>query len=133
MGRRGYPSEFRRKVPDLVEAGRTVTDVARDLDISSQTIHSWRRQDHIDRGLEPGLTSSEKAELLAARQRIAELETELQATRRAIEPVREVVPPKGGSKPSRSRSPAASFGCRSRATTPGATGPPPRARSGTPG
>ncbi len=35
MGRRGYPSDFRRKVLDLIEAGRTVTDVARDLDISS--------------------------------------------------------------------------------------------------
>ncbi len=101
MGRRGYPSEFRRKVLDLIEAGRKVADVARDLDISSQTIYSWRRQDRIDRGLEPGLTSGEKAELLAAKQRIAELETELQATRRAIELVREVVPPKGGSKPSR--------------------------------
>ena len=31
MGRRGYPPEFRRRVLDLVEAGRTVTDVARDL------------------------------------------------------------------------------------------------------
>ncbi|MEU4833898.1 transposase [Streptosporangium sp. NPDC023615] len=101
MGRRGYPSEFRREVLDLIEAGRTVANMARDLGISSQTIYSWRRQNHIDRGLEPGLTSSEKAELLAARQRIAELETELQATRRAIELVREAVPPKGGSKPSR--------------------------------
>ncbi|MDP9843441.1 transposase [Streptosporangium lutulentum] len=101
MGRRGYPSEFRRKVLDLIEAGRTVTDVARDLEISSQSIYSWRRQDRIDRGLEPGLTSGEKAELAAAKRRIAELETELQATRRAIELVRQVVPPKGASRPSR--------------------------------
>jgi transposase len=48
-----------------------------------------------------GLTSGEKAELAAARRRIAELETKLAATRRAIELVRQVVPPKGGSKPSR--------------------------------
>ncbi|MGJ6967519.1 transposase [Streptosporangium sp. G11] len=47
MGRRGYPSEFRRKVLDLAEAGRKVTDVAHDLDISSQTICSWRRQEQI--------------------------------------------------------------------------------------
>ena len=31
MGRRGYPPEFRRKVVDLVEAGRSVADVTRDL------------------------------------------------------------------------------------------------------
>ncbi|MFD1539396.1 hypothetical protein [Nonomuraea guangzhouensis] len=53
-----------------------------------QTIYTWWRQDRIDRGLEPGLTSSEKAELAAAKHRIAELETELQATRRAIELIR---------------------------------------------
>ncbi|HEU5031547.1 MAG TPA: transposase [Spirillospora sp.] len=101
MGRRGYPPEFRRKVLDLLEAGRKVADVARDLEISEQSIYLWRRQDRIDRGLEPGLTSGEKAELAAAKARIAELETELAATRRAIELVREVVPPKGGSRPSR--------------------------------
>ena len=73
MGRRGYPSEFRRKVRDLVEAGRPVAEVARDLEISAQTIYTWRRQERIDRGLEPGLTSGERAELAAARRRIAEL------------------------------------------------------------
>jgi transposase len=98
MGRRGYPPEFRRKVLDLVEAGRKVADVARDLGISDQSIYTWRRQDRIDRELEPGLSSGEKAELAAAKRRIAELETELAATRRAVELVREVVPPKGGSK-----------------------------------
>jgi transposase len=56
MGRRGYPPEFRRKVLDLVEAGRSVADVARDLEISDQSIYTWRRQDRIDRGLVPGLT-----------------------------------------------------------------------------
>jgi transposase len=98
MGRRGYPPEFRRKVLDLVEAGRSVADVARDLEISEQSIYTWRRQDRIDRGLVPGLTSAEKAELAKAKRRIAELETELHAMRRAIELVREVVPQKGGSR-----------------------------------
>jgi transposase-like protein len=101
MGRRGYPPEFRRKVLDLIEAGRKVADVARDLGISDQSVYMWRRQDRIDRGLEPGLTSEEKAELAAAKRRIAELETELAASRRAVELVREVVPPKGGSKRSK--------------------------------
>jgi transposase-like protein len=65
MGRRGYPPEFRRKVLDLVEAGRTVADVARDLEIGGQTIYTWQRQERIDRGREPGLTSGERAELTA--------------------------------------------------------------------
>lgn len=101
MGRRGYPPEFRRKVLDLLEAGRSVADVAADLQISDQSIYSWRRQDRIDRGLVPGLTSVEKSELIAARKRIVVLETELKTTRRAMELVREVVPPKDGSRPSR--------------------------------
>jgi hypothetical protein len=35
-GGRGYPAEFKRKVLDLVKAGRSLTDVARDLGISGQ-------------------------------------------------------------------------------------------------
>ena len=100
MGRRGYPPEFRRRVLDLVEAGRPVGEIAQALGISDQSIYTWRRQDRIDRGLEPGLTSTEKSELAAAKRRIAELETELHATRRALELLQEqaVVPPKGGSR-----------------------------------
>jgi putative transposase len=72
MGRRGYPPEFRRKVLDLVEAGRPIAEVAKALGISDQSIYTWRRQDRIDRSLEPGLTSGEKAELAAAKRRILE-------------------------------------------------------------
>ena len=43
MGGRGYPVEFRRRVLELLEAGRKVADVANDLGISDQTIYSWRR------------------------------------------------------------------------------------------
>lgn len=101
MGRRGYPPEFRRKVLDLVEAGRPVAEIAHDLGVSDQSIYTWRRQDRIDRGLEPGLTSGEKTELAQAKRRIAELETELRATQRAIELTREVVSPKASTRPSR--------------------------------
>jgi transposase-like protein len=41
MARRAYPAEFRRKVLDLLAAGRKVVDVARDLDVSDQTIYNW--------------------------------------------------------------------------------------------
>ena len=85
MERRGYPPEFRRKVLDLFKAGREVADVARDLGISDQTIYTWRHQDRTDRGLEPGLSSPEKAELAAAKRRIAQLEAELAVHRRATE------------------------------------------------
>jgi transposase-like protein len=97
VARPGYPAEFRRKVLDLIEAGRSIADVAHDLEISEQTIYTWRRQDRIDRGLVPGLTSAEKAELTAAKKRIADLEAELAVSRRAVELLKEGLP-KGGSR-----------------------------------
>lgn len=101
MGRRGYLSEFRRQVLDLVEAGRPIAEVAQALGISAQSIYTWRRQDRIDRGLLPGLSSPEKEELAAARRRIAQLETELAVTRRAAELLKEQAPPFDGSRPSK--------------------------------
>ena len=51
MRRRGHPPEFRRRVLDLLEAGRPVAEVARDLAISDQTISTWRRRTaSIERG-----------------------------------------------------------------------------------
>jgi transposase len=101
MGRRGYPSEFRRRVLDLVVSGRKVHEVARDLGISDQTIYVWRRQERVDRGDELGLTSTARAELAAARRRISELETELAVHRRAAELLKESTDPKVVSRPSR--------------------------------
>ena len=96
-----YPAEFRRKVLDLVAAGRPVAQVAADLDISDQTIYVWRRQELIDTGQLPGTTSTENAELTAARKRIAELEAEVAIHRRAAELLGEVVSPQDVTRRSR--------------------------------
>jgi transposase-like protein len=63
MARKGYPVEFRRRALDLVAAGKTVAEVARLLEVSDQSIYSWRRQELIDRGELPGLSSAEREEL----------------------------------------------------------------------
>ena len=60
---RRYPAEFRRKVLDLVAAGRPVAQIAHDLQISAQTTYTWRRQQLIDSGQLPGMTSTDHAEL----------------------------------------------------------------------
>jgi sugar (pentulose or hexulose) kinase len=52
-------------------------------------IYSWRRQERIDRRVEVGLSTLEKAELAAAKRRIRELEAELAVHRRAAELLRE--------------------------------------------
>jgi transposase-like protein len=74
---RRYKAEFRRKVLDLVDAGRPVAQVARYLDISAQCIYTWRQQQLIDRGQLPGIASTDHAEPVAALKRIAELENDL--------------------------------------------------------
>ena len=101
MGRPGYPAEFRRKVLDLLAEGRSVASVAHDLDVSDQTIYNWRRQDRIDRGEQPGLTTAEEAELTATKKRIAELETELAIAQGAVDLSKEDTSPKGGTRRSR--------------------------------
>jgi transposase-like protein len=86
-------------VVDLLGAGRKVADVARDLGVSEQTVYGWRRQEQIDRGLEPGLSTVERAELVSAKRRIRELEAELAVHRRAAELLKETACPKDGSRP----------------------------------
>ena len=88
MARKGYPAEFRRRALDLVAAGKTVAEVARLLEVSDQSIYSWRQ----------GLSSAEREELRAARLRIRALETELAVHRRAAELLRESVRPKDASR-----------------------------------
>ncbi len=74
--------------------------VAEQLGVSTQRFYNWREQDLVDRGLLPGVTTAESAELAAARRRIREVESELAVTKRANELLREQIDPKGASKSS---------------------------------
>lgn len=98
---RRYPAEFRRKVLDLIEAGKPVAEIAEQLGITAQTVYNWRNQDQIDRGLRAGTSTSESAELTATRKRIRELEIELEVTKRANELLKVQTDPKGGGRSSR--------------------------------
>jgi transposase-like protein len=98
---KAYAPEFRRKVLDLVAAGRSVAQVAYDLGISEQAICNRRRQQLTGSGQLPGMTGSDHAELVAARKRIAEPEAELAIHRRAAELPGDVVPPKDAARRSR--------------------------------
>lgn len=75
-----YPPEFRRRVLGLLRSGRAVTEVAAELGVSSQSIYNWRRQERIDAVI-AGVTSTDHAELIAARRQIAQLRS---ASRRAV-------------------------------------------------
>jgi transposase-like protein len=90
---RPYPPEFRRRALDLVESGRTVGDVAASLGIAESCLYRWRHRDLVDRGLRPGPSTAESAELAAARNRIRDLEEELKILRKAAAAVEAVVRP----------------------------------------
>ena len=64
---RSCPVGCRRKVLDLVEAGRPIAEIAAQLGVTVQTNYDRRNQDEIDWGLRPGLSTTEHAELTAAR------------------------------------------------------------------
>jgi hypothetical protein len=95
MGWRGYPPGLRRKVLDLVASGRRSPTWPRIWRSAASRFTPGCGKTASTAAfslLEPGLTSGEKAELTAVKRRIVELETELAATRRAIDLVRQVVP-----------------------------------------
>lgn len=89
---------------DSGSSQRVSASIAADLEVSDQTVYTWRKQEPVDAGVEPGVTSFEAGELRVAKRRISvlETETELAVTGRANEPLKEqMVSPKGGSKRSR--------------------------------
>jgi transposase len=76
-------AEFRRRVVELVRAGRPVRVVAAQLGVAQAAVYRWKAQDLIDREVKPGLSTIEQGELAAARRRIQELETELALVKQA--------------------------------------------------
>jgi transposase len=67
---RTYHPEFRRRVVELVRAGRPVRVVAVELGLAEATVYRWKAQDLVDHGIKPGLSTSERGELAAARRRM---------------------------------------------------------------
>src|SRR3954465_848911 len=62
--RPAYPPEYRRRIVDLVRAGRTPESLAKEFEASAVSIRKWARQASIDEGQRTdGLTSDEKQEL----------------------------------------------------------------------
>ena len=59
-----YPAEFRRRILDLVRAGRTPESLEKEFRLSAQTVRNWVRQADLDAGRrQDGLTTAEREEL----------------------------------------------------------------------
>ena len=80
-----YPAEVRRQVVELARSGTKVTQLAETFGMTEATIYNWLKQERIDRGEAPGLSTEGQMELAAARRRIRQLETELAVSRKVNE------------------------------------------------
>ncbi len=71
---RKYSDELRRRaIEEVLERGRKVPEVARSLGIGSpETLRNWVRQAERDRGLKPGPTTEELAEIKELRKEVAD-------------------------------------------------------------
>ena len=82
-GRR-YPVEFRWQVVELVRAGRTPEELAREFEPSAQAIRNWMRQADLDEGRRSdGATSVEREELRRLRRENRRLREEREILKKA--------------------------------------------------
>lgn len=81
-----YPEEFRRQAAALVlDSGRTIRDVGRELGVNHETLRNWVAQLRQERdGSRPSdLVADERAELLRLRRQVAQLELEKEILKKA--------------------------------------------------
>jgi transposase len=79
-----YTAEFKADaVAMVIDAERSIVDVARGLGLVEQTLGNWVRQARIDRGERAGLTSEDRGELVRLRRENAQLVMERDLLKRA--------------------------------------------------
>ena len=88
MGKRGrlYSPEFKAEAIRLVQASEErypVAKIARDLDVSTETLRKWVNQAQIDAGERDGLTTEQTEELRRLRKEVKVLKEEREILKRA--------------------------------------------------
>jgi transposase len=79
-----YPPEFRREAVELYRrSGRSLKEIASDLDVSSESLRLWVRQAGIDVGERAGLSSEEREELRTLRREVRVLRQEREVLKKA--------------------------------------------------
>ncbi len=84
-GRRGYPSEFKTEAVELYRSsGKSIRDLAADLDVSPESLRRWIVQHDVDTGNRAGLTSEERAELSELRRKLRRVTMERDILKKAV-------------------------------------------------
>ncbi len=82
--RRSFSKEFKGDAVALVRSsGKTVAEVARDLDLTESALREWVRQADVDEGRREGLTTAEREELARLRKEVRVLREERDILKRA--------------------------------------------------
>ena len=83
--RRFFPPESKAEVVELIRStGKTVGQVARELDLTETAVREWVKRADLDAGRRTdGLTSSERDELRRLRRQVHDLEEEREILRKA--------------------------------------------------
>ena len=72
-----YPPEFRRRLVELVRAGRSPESLAKEFEPSAPAIRNWVRQADLDDGVRAdGATTDEREELARLRREVKTLREE---------------------------------------------------------
>jgi transposase len=75
--RPAYPAEFRRQMVELVRAGRSPDELAKEFEPSGHSIRQWARlADQGDGGREDELNGAEREELKRLRREVRQLRQE---------------------------------------------------------
>jgi transposase len=83
--RRSFTPEFKAEVVSLVHHGRTVGNVAKELDLTETAVRAWVKQAELDAGTRSdGLTTAELAELALLRKELRETREERDILKRAV-------------------------------------------------
>lgn len=82
--RRQFSDAYKQEVVELCRtSGRTIGQVARDLDLTETAVRRWVAQAEIDSGQREGLTTDERTELAQLRKEVRVLREERDILKRA--------------------------------------------------
>ena len=82
--RRSFSPEFKARTVELIRtSGKSIGQVAADLDLTETAVRQWVRQADVDDGQREGLSTDDHEELVRLRRRVRTLEEEREILKKA--------------------------------------------------